>query len=96
MLMTAKCPIPRTLVENTWRSTVGRGPKRLDVPEGDSVIVKPFDDQKRGIEYCLKLVNDCHGDWRFRWLELFNPKVPNSESMNHRKIRQRRRMAEKT
>jgi hypothetical protein len=37
-----------------------------------------YDGNRMGPEYCLKMMNDCYGDWQFRWLELFltEGKVP--------------------
>jgi hypothetical protein len=95
VLMTAHCPIPPQLIEDSWRKLVGPGKSRdgRRTPGGDSVNVQSFNDEKRGAEYCLKLINDCNGDWNFRWLELFNPNIPPSDSMNHRKLRNQARSA---
>ena len=93
VLLAAECPIPAKLVSDTWRSLVGIGNRTLTHPNGDSVDLREFDPDKRGVEYCIKVLNDSHGDWSFRWLELFNIKMPRSGVMNHRKLRQLRRSA---
>ena len=62
LLMTASCMLPPRLIEIHWTNLVGAGPKRQGQKDGDSVVVKLFDKERRGAEYCLKLINDCHGD----------------------------------
>jgi hypothetical protein len=89
--LTAHCHIPLSLVEELWRRIAGKGKKTVTHPEGDSIDVRAFDRDRMAIEYCLKSMNHCEGEWRFRWLELFNPNIPWSGAMNHRKVRQRKR-----
>src|SRR5450631_4488134 len=47
-----------------------------------------------GIQYCLKKMNDCDGDWLFYRLELFHPNIPQSTShrVKRRKERQQQRL----
>jgi hypothetical protein len=90
-LMAANCQIPTRILEDTWRRLNGPGKKDILHPQGDSIEVRPFNDAKLGLAYCLKMKNDCHGDWLFRRLELFNPTIP--KTADHRVLRQRRRMA---
>jgi len=91
VLMAAHYPIPADQVAETWRHMVGKGKITPLCPEGDSALVTLFDERQRGVQYCVKRANCCHGDWSFRWLELFSSKIPLSGSMTHRKIRQRKR-----
>jgi hypothetical protein len=93
MLMTANGKIPENRLKELWWKKVGRGQKTLLHPEGESIDIKPFDDARLGLEYCLKFANDCNGDWFFRWLEIFNPNIP--KSANHREVRRRARSAAK-
>lgn len=91
LLLTAQLPIPATILKQHWRDLVGVGAKDRLQPEGSSIVVEPVDPQRPGIEYCLKFANHCNGEWIFRWLEIFNPKIP--RSANYREVRQRRRAA---
>jgi hypothetical protein len=89
VLMTASGKIPENRLKELWWKKVGRGQRTLLHPEGESIDIKPFNDARLGLEYCLKFANDCHGDWFFRWLEIFNPNIP--KSANHREVRRRTR-----
>jgi hypothetical protein len=89
LLMTSSRPIPANLLKELWWAREGRGTRSEIHPEGDSIIVLPFDAEKRGLEYCLKFANDCRGDWMWNWLEIFNPNIPSSA--HHRVARRRRR-----
>ncbi len=64
-----------------------------DDPEDDSVVVESYKHNCLGPEYCLKSINDCNGDWSFRWLELFNPRIKQTSFPNHTKNRTRARFA---
>lgn len=81
-----RCPSQMTLFKTIGGGLSVKRTVRSDAPQCDSIDVRPFDDQKRGVAYCLKLMNDFGGDWHFRWLELLNPNIPNSGLMNHRKM----------
>ena len=59
----------------------------------DSVLVESYNDNRLGPEYCLKSISSCDGDWFFRWLELFNPRIKQTSSPSHSKIRTRARFA---
>lgn len=89
MLMTASRPIPMDLLKVLWWAREGRGTRSELHPEGDSIVVLPFEADQRGLEYCLKFANDCRGDWMFKWLEIFNPNIP--RSAHHRVVRRRGR-----
>lgn len=82
--------LPALQVERAWRRMFGPGKKTLEHPDGDSAVVYPFKPGKLGIEYCLKRMNDCHGDWMSHRLELFHPCAP--KSANHKIRRQFWRM----
>jgi hypothetical protein len=91
-LLTSHSPIPTAMVENSWRNLVGKGHRTQAHPLGDSVDVRPFDQGKRGVEYCLKLVNDCDGDWFVKRLEEFHPDIPFTSASNHHAQRRRRKL----
>ena len=59
----------------------------------DKVLVESYDHNRLGPEYCLKSISSCDGDWYFRWLELFNPRIKLTSCPSHRKIRARTRFA---
>lgn len=88
-LLTAAVPIPQQLVRETWWKLVGRGNRTPAHPEGDSVEVSRYDDERVGPEYCLKRMNDCDGEWIHRRLELFNPNIPPSGSAHEDRLRRR-------
>jgi hypothetical protein len=92
VLMTAQCPIPKDLIEIWWRQLVGASGTG-GLGKDDSVLVVPYDKNKRGVEYCLKLVNDCNGDWASRWLQLFHPTIKRTSQPDHRTLRQEKRFA---
>ncbi len=91
VLVTALVPIPADLLEGAWQHQVAAHgniqPCGLDVP----ALVEPYEVHRSGPEYCLKKMNDCHGEWQFRWLEYFLPGQPGASRPNGRSIRQHRR-----
>lgn len=93
LLATATTKMPQSLLERAWKARVGPGSRR--VVDGlvleDSILVEPYQTDLKGPEYCLKNIGDCDGDWRFRWLELFNPAIPGTSKPDHRSVRQRKR-----
>lgn len=91
VLLTAKVPITEDLIRSSWRSQAGPGKRTPSHPEGDSADIRPYDPERRGVEYCLKLVNNTDGDWLSAWLEYFNPNIPWSGKNSHKSVRQRRR-----
>lgn len=90
-MMTSNRPIPAQFVETRWRSMYGVGKKTPLHPQGDAAVVLPFEPGKLGIEYCLKQMNTCHGDWDIHRLDRFHPDAPQTQS--HKARRQRRRSA---
>jgi len=61
--------------------------------KNDSAVVESYSDNRLGPEYCLKSINNCSGDWTFRWIELFNPKIKQTSYPSHSTIRTRARFA---
>jgi len=92
MLVTASRQIPMDLLKELWWAREGRGTRSELHPEGDSIVVLPFEADRHGLEYCLKFANDCRGDWMFKWIEIFNPDIP--RSADHRVVRRRKRSQE--
>jgi hypothetical protein len=97
-LVTAQTPIPKELLERHWNRVIrrtARGPSarvQTDIP----ALVEPYLDHEKGPEYCLKMMNDCNGDWQLRWLELFLPHQKQTPFPNSRSIRQQRRLLERS
>jgi hypothetical protein len=93
LLVTAVPDLPNDLLENAWLdlNRLSKAKDEDDEHEDDSVLVRSYKRHSMGPEYCLKKMNDCHGDWLFRWLELFLPHQKQSSFPNARKIRQRKR-----
>jgi len=93
LLVTATVDLPKELLEDKWLdlNRCSKMRKEDGKPADDSVLVKSYERHSMGPEYCLKKMNDCPGDWRFRWLELFLPHQKQSSKPNARKIRQRQR-----
>jgi hypothetical protein len=104
ILATSLAAMPKKLLEESWRTLVSPAARRIreaeavndsvateDGPVDDTVVVESYNANRRGPEYCLKSLSTCHGDWCFRWLELFNPRIKHSSFPNHTKIRNRMR-----
>lgn len=104
ILVTSLVVMPKKLLEESWRTLVSPAARRLqeaeavndsvaaeDDPVDDSILVEPYKHNRLGPEYCLKALNTRHGDWCFRWLELFNPRIRPTSFPNHAKIRNRMR-----
>jgi hypothetical protein len=96
ILMTAKTPIPASLVAKTWRDLVGPGEKTPARPDGDSIELTKFDREKLGVQYCLKRICEADGEWIFRWLGFLNRRIPGPATMSHKKRRQLRRIGRST
>lgn len=93
LLATSDVAIPHQLLVRTWQRVEGRARRSSGTQrqKDEIVLVESFKDNRGGPEYCLKSLNDCSGDWSFRWLELFNPLIKQTSRPNHDKIRQRAR-----
>jgi hypothetical protein len=93
LLLTAVRRLPKEFLEDVWLDLNHCSKKRKEngEPEDDSVLIMAYMEYSLGPEYCLKKMNDCQGDWLFRWLEFFLPHQKQSSSPNGRKIRQRQR-----
>lgn len=95
-LVTSLAPISGELLQRHWIRLAGTGSlRKVDgAVVAESILVESYQGHKMGPEYCLKSMNDCFGEWRFRWLELFNPAIAKQTSRpNHRSNVQRRRFA---
>ena len=103
LLITSNVAIPEDRLKENWIALTGHGVRRSDESDDerddesgyvdDCVVVKSYQHNHGGPEYCLKSISTCDGDWFFRWLELFNPLMKQTRSPNHDKIRQRSRFA---
>jgi hypothetical protein len=93
LLATSKADLPKELLESVWQKLVGKG-ERMEIDGDvnyDSILVEPYSTHQKGAEYCLKSLGDSGGEWGFRWLDLFNPKVAGTARPSHRSVRQRAR-----
>ena len=93
ILVTAAVAIPQGLLAQSWMDLVSHGARHLrkDAAVEDSALVESYNQDRLGAEYALKSMNTCIGDWHFRWLELFHPRMKQTSSPNHIKNRQRAR-----
>lgn len=99
LLVTAQVALPQDLLSDTWEQLVWRRATRhSEQCEGVNApaLVDSYVHHLKGPEYCLKLMNDCNGDWQFRWLELFLPHQKQTSFPDGRAIRQRRRFLEQS
>jgi hypothetical protein len=96
VLVTSLAEAPKELLQKKWTGLVGSGTRREadGVVVEESILVEPYEGHLKGPEYCLKSMNDCNGDWLFRWLELFNPGIKQTTRPNHRSLVQRKRFDE--
>jgi hypothetical protein len=107
LLVTSRVDIPEELLRGGWRTLVSSAARRhreveavsdrevkKDAHVDDNVVVESYKHNRLGPEYCLKSINSCNGDWSFRWLELFNPRIRQTSFPNHVKVRNRSRDAE--
>jgi hypothetical protein len=107
LLVTSMVDIPKELLVESWTTLVSPAARRQQevevvgsgalgevVPFDDSVVVESYKHNRLGPEYCLKSINNCNGEWCFRWLELFNPRIRQTSFPNHVKVRNRSRVAE--
>ncbi|PSH02771.1 MAG: hypothetical protein CXZ00_15715 [Acidobacteria bacterium] len=81
-LMTSSVRLEVADVREAWWSVAGKG---------ETALVEPYSKDERGIEYCMKMVNDTEGDWLFRWLEMFLPGMPGPQRPRGKDDRRRRR-----
>jgi hypothetical protein len=66
-VLTCRASVDPVVFERTWYRYGGTGNK------GDSAEVRVCTSQTDVIGYCLKLIDETEGDWRFRNLDLFMP-----------------------
>jgi hypothetical protein len=69
VLLTAAAPINPIYVELLWMSMAGT---RQDL---GGAKVDCYQAQLNGPSYVMKMINHVHGDWGFRNLHLFHPKI---------------------
>jgi hypothetical protein len=87
--LVAKGLINESLVENTWMVLINH---QHSGERGDqNVVVQPYKDSLRGVEYIVKQSNESAGDLQHRWLEVFNPKISRTMDASHKSLRQARR-----
>lgn len=96
ILVTAQISLPKEMLERHWYRTIRRTAPSLSAQDDSDVpaLVKPYHKHEMGLEYCLKMMNECNGEWQCRWLELFLPHQKRTIFPSSRRIRQRRRFLE--
>lgn len=92
LLLTSYARISREAIEAIWLGQVANRPSQGR--NGESVQVEPYNSHERGVEYCLKSLNEASGDWLIHRLEHFLPGAPGSSKPNHRSVRNARRNRE--
>ena len=83
VLLTSHLFLDQQMITRIWREYAGSGNSQ------DSARVDPYDAKLGGAEYCLKMINETEGDWKFRNLDLFLPGYEPAKS----NTRSRRRAA---
>jgi hypothetical protein len=79
--LASAAPLPPNLVKWHWKYVGG--------DYDDGADVQPYDADRNGIRYILKMMNQQHGDWKARSLDLVFP--VSAEKLNKRKRRHLRR-----
>jgi hypothetical protein len=97
VLMTSLTSLDPSVIADIWHTLVGRSATDGNAqPASDLVRIKSYVAELGGIEYCLKSMNDCQGDWTFRHLEHFHPRLPGSSRPGHKTIRAGRRFEQQS
>ena len=92
LLLASHATLPREAVEALCFAQITHRPSQGRNRE--SVHAEHYNSDQRGPEYCLKAINDSHGDWFIHRLELFLPGAVGPSKPNHRSVRNDRRSRE--
>lgn len=87
VLLTSHVSLDPQLIAKIWREYAGSGNSQ------DSAKVGPYDAKLSGIEYCLKMINETEGDWKYRNLDLFLPGYEPGKSNRRSRRRMKRNQA---
>lgn len=96
VLVASMVEIPKELMEGLWLALIGRANQAVMPGESQNehVLVLRYEPGELGHQYCLKALNSSDGDWQFRWIELFNPRIPCTARPNHRTERNQTRFVQ--
>ena len=86
-LLACTTPVTPRYIEESWMAMAGN---RSD---GAGAEVKPYDGERKGVEYVLKFINQTEGDWDFHKLDLFLPHEETNAPNHATKRRLRRHRA---
>jgi hypothetical protein len=89
LLLASHAHLSKQAIEITWVRQVGRYTGLSKIRE--CVMVEPYDPDRLGPEYGLKMMNDTNGEWITHRLEHFLPNLPNPSKPNHRILRSAKR-----
>jgi hypothetical protein len=102
LLITSSVPVPQSAIEQGWKDIVKlRNRNRGCLAASDTIQVDLYQTGRRGVEYCLKKMTDCSGDWILWRLHEFLPNSRGTDRPNHKSVRaaqraeRRREAAEK-
>jgi len=84
-LLTCLASVEATLIESLWTSMAGSR------ANGAGAQVEAYNPNENGAKYVLKCIYQPDGNWAFRNLDLFLPEANNSQKMNKRCRRRRKR-----
>lgn len=89
LLLASHAPLSAEAIKALWLAQVMR---RSSQDRGDgSVLIESYQAHRRGLEYCLKAVNDAYGDWLIHRLEHFLPGATGPSKPNHQSVRSTKR-----
>lgn len=92
LLLTSRIAVSREAIECHWLRLIrGGADASLITLRQEHIVADPYDADRRGIEYCLKAINACHGDWFIHGFEQCLPHAPGPSRPNHRTVRRQRR-----
>jgi hypothetical protein len=84
VLLTSQVHLEPESIAKTWRGYGGNG------KDYDSAKVDLFRPELKGAEYCLKMIDETEGDWKFRNLDLFLPGyIPGKDNKRSRRRKAR-------
>jgi hypothetical protein len=89
LLLASHSRLSAEAIESLWLAQVTS--RRNQGRNDESVRLEPYNEHQRGPEYCLKSLNDMHGDWHLHRLRDFHPDIGGSDKPSHRSVRGSRR-----
>lgn len=94
LLIASSAPVSKESIEMLWVGLIKNRSQPDSVASliSEHVVVKPYNPESLGSEYCLKMMSDDTADWGLHRMDCFLPALRTS-SPNHRTLRRQRRAA---